>query len=95
MLLLSTVSNKNIYSVPIASPYYSKSRFFFLPKSLNIRKFVYSWTIGENGDVGVLDIEVEVSSQAYPPAEAHNSLEITESGGSSNTEDPFDSNSED
>ncbi|HJR85333.1 MAG TPA: hypothetical protein VJ772_08205 [Nitrososphaeraceae archaeon] len=58
-------------------------------------KFVYSWTIGENGDVGVLDIEVEVSSQGYPPAEAHNSFEITESGESSNTEDPFDSNSED
>ena len=31
-------------------------------------KFVYSWTIGENGDVGALDIEVEVSSQAYPSA---------------------------
>jgi hypothetical protein len=58
-------------------------------------KFVYSWTIGENGDVGVLDIEVEVSSQAYPPAEAHSSFEITESGESSNTEDPFDSDSED
>jgi hypothetical protein len=58
-------------------------------------KFVYSWTIGENGDVGVLDLEVEVSSQGYPPAEAHNSFEITESGESSNTEDPFDSNSED
>jgi hypothetical protein len=60
-----------------------------------LRKFVYSWTIGENGDVGVLDIEVEVSSQAYPPEEAHNSFEITESSESSNTEDPFDSNSED
>jgi hypothetical protein len=58
-------------------------------------KFVYSWTIGENGDVGVLDIEVEVSGQGYPPAEAHNSFEITESGESSDTEDPFDSNSED
>ncbi|HYY86138.1 MAG TPA: hypothetical protein VE594_03435, partial [Nitrososphaeraceae archaeon] len=42
-------------------------------------KFVYSWTIGEKGDVGALDIEVAVSSQAYPPAEAHNSFEITES----------------
>ena len=57
-------------------------------------KFVYSWTIGEKGDVGALDIEVEVSSQAYPPSAAHSSFEITESGESSNTEDPFDSSSE-
>ena len=57
-------------------------------------KFVYSWTIGENGDVGALDIEVEVSSQAYPSAAEHSSFEITESGESSNTEDPFNSNSE-
>ena len=57
-------------------------------------KFVYSWTIGEKGDVGALDIEVAVSSQAYPPAEAHNSFEITESGESPNTEDPFESSSE-
>ena len=47
------------------------------------------WTIGENGDVGALDIEVEVSSQAYPSAAEHSSFEITESGESSNTEDPF------
>ena len=53
-------------------------------------KFVYSWTIGEKGDVGALDIEVEVSSQAYPPAAAHSSFEITESGDSSDTEDPFE-----
>jgi hypothetical protein len=58
-------------------------------------KFVYSWTIGVDGDVGALVIEVEVSSQAYPPAEAQSSFEITESGESSNTEDPFDSDSED
>ena len=58
-------------------------------------KFVYSWTIGEKGDVGALDIEVEVSSQVYPPAAAHSSIEITESGESSNTEDPFESSSED
>jgi len=57
-------------------------------------KFVYSWTIGENGDVGALDIEVEVSSQAYPSAAEHSSFEITESGESSNTEDPFNSNSD-
>ncbi|HEX6378162.1 MAG TPA: hypothetical protein VFZ60_03675 [Nitrososphaeraceae archaeon] len=57
-------------------------------------KFVYSWTIGENGDVGALDIEVEVSSQAYPSAAEHSSFEITESGEPSNTEDPFNSNSD-
>ena len=57
-------------------------------------KFVYSWTIGEKGDVGALDIEVQVSSQAYPPSAAHSSFEITESGESSNTEDPFESSSE-
>ena len=58
-------------------------------------KFVYSWTIGETGDVGALDIEVKVSSQVYPPAAEHSSFEITESGESSNTEDPFESGSED
>jgi len=58
-------------------------------------KFVYSWTIGENGDAGALDIEVEVSSQEYPPAEAHSSFDITESGESLDTEDPFESDSED
>jgi hypothetical protein len=57
-------------------------------------KFVYSWTIGEKGDVGALDIEVQVSSQAYPPSAAHSSFEITESGESSNTEDPFESSSQ-
>ncbi|MFN2435251.1 MAG: hypothetical protein ABR515_07735 [Nitrososphaeraceae archaeon] len=57
-------------------------------------KFVYSWTIGEKGDVGALDIEVQVSSQAYPPSAAHSSFEIMESGESSNTEDPFESSSE-
>jgi hypothetical protein len=30
-------------------------------------KFVYSWIIGKKGDVGALSIEVEVSSQGYPP----------------------------
>ena len=39
-------------------------------------KFVYSWIIGENGDVGPLVIEVRVSSQAYPSASAVNSFEI-------------------
>ena len=58
-------------------------------------KFVYSWTIGETGDVGALDLEVKASSQVYPPAAEHSSFEITESGESSNTEDPFKSGSED
>ena len=39
-------------------------------------KFVYSWIIGENGDVGPLAIEVHASSQAYPSASAVNSFEI-------------------
>jgi glucose/arabinose dehydrogenase len=39
-------------------------------------KFVYSWIIGENGDVGPLAIEVDVSSQAYPSASAVSSFEI-------------------
>jgi phosphatidate phosphatase APP1 len=42
-------------------------------------KFVYSWTIGENGDVGPLAIEVEVSSQGYPPSSAVGSFDIVES----------------
>jgi hypothetical protein len=39
-------------------------------------KFVYSWIIGENGDVGPLAIEVDVSSQAYPSTSAVSSFEI-------------------
>jgi hypothetical protein len=39
-------------------------------------KFVYSWTIGENGDVGSLSIEVEVSSQDYPTSSATGSFDI-------------------
>ena len=42
-------------------------------------KFVYSWTIGENGDVGPLSIEVEVSSQGYPPSSATGSFDIVDS----------------
>ena len=41
-------------------------------------KFVYSWTIGEKGDVGALSIEVEVSSQGYPPSSATGSFDIVE-----------------
>jgi hypothetical protein len=42
-------------------------------------KFVYSWIIGENGDVGPLSIEVEVSNQGYPSASATSSFEIVDS----------------
>src|SRR4026207_1071925 len=41
-------------------------------------KFVYSWIIGEKGDVGALSIEVEVSSQGYPPSSATGSFEIVD-----------------
>jgi len=41
-------------------------------------KFVYSWTIGEKGDVGALSIEVEVSSQGYPPSSATGSFDIVD-----------------
>jgi hypothetical protein len=41
-------------------------------------KFVYSWTIGEKGDVGALSIEVEVSSQRYPPSSATGSFDIVD-----------------
>jgi hypothetical protein len=42
-------------------------------------KFVYSWTIGENGDVGPLSIEIEVSSQGYIDSSVTNSFEIADS----------------
>ena len=41
-------------------------------------KFVYSWTIGEKGDVGALSIEAEVSSQGYPPSSATGSFDIVD-----------------
>jgi aldose sugar dehydrogenase len=41
-------------------------------------KFVYSWIIGENGDVGPLVVEVKVSSPAYPSTSAVNSFEIVD-----------------
>jgi len=57
-------------------------------------KFVYSWIIGENGDVGPLSIEVEVSSQGYPSASATSSFEIVDSseasGINNDSDDPFD-----
>ncbi|MDW0141599.1 MAG: metallophosphoesterase, partial [Nitrososphaeraceae archaeon] len=42
-------------------------------------KFVYSWTIGENGDVGPLSIEVEVSSEGYPSTSVTGSFDIVDS----------------
>jgi aldose sugar dehydrogenase len=42
-------------------------------------KFVYSWIIGEKGDVGPLTIEVEVSSQGYSPSSAVGSFDIVDS----------------
>ncbi|HEX7818466.1 MAG TPA: hypothetical protein VF419_03725 [Nitrososphaeraceae archaeon] len=57
-------------------------------------KFVYSWIIGENGDVGPLSILVEVASQGYPSASATSSFEIVESseasGINNEIDDPFD-----
>jgi hypothetical protein len=57
-------------------------------------KFVYSWIIGENGDVGPLSIEVQVSSQGYPSASATSSFEIVDSSEASGINndlgDPFD-----
>ena len=46
-------------------------------------KFVYSWIIGEKGDVGPLAIEVGVSSQGYPPSSAVGSFDIVESSAQS------------
>jgi hypothetical protein len=41
-------------------------------------KFVYSWIIGKKGDVGALSIEVEVSSQGYPPSSTTGSFDIVD-----------------
>ena len=46
-------------------------------------KFVYSWTIGENGDVGPLSIEIEVSSQGYTDSSVINSFDIIDSSSTS------------
>jgi len=46
-------------------------------------KFVYSWTIGKNGDVGPLSIEIEVSSQGYIDSSITNSFDIVDSSSSS------------
>ncbi|MGI8834566.1 MAG: hypothetical protein ACR2IS_18255, partial [Nitrososphaeraceae archaeon] len=54
-------------------------------------KFVYSWIVGKKGDTGPLVMEVEASSQGYPPASANISFELVKSGESSQTENPFQS----
>ena len=42
----------------------------------SLGEFVYSWTIGENGDAGPLSVQVEVSSQEHPPTSATISFDI-------------------
>jgi hypothetical protein len=41
-------------------------------------EFVYSWTIGENGDAGPLSVQVEVSDQEHPPSSATSSFDIVD-----------------
>ena len=41
-------------------------------------KFVYSWIIGENGDVGSLVVEVKASNPLYPSTSAVSSFEIVD-----------------
>jgi hypothetical protein len=57
-------------------------------------KFVYSWTIGENGDVGPLSVEVEISSQGSPSSSATSSFDIVDTSETSeinnDLSDPFD-----
>jgi hypothetical protein len=42
-------------------------------------KFVYSWTIGKDGDVGPLMVEIEVSTQGYPSSSVRSSFDIVDS----------------
>jgi hypothetical protein len=51
-------------------------------------KFVYSWTIGENGDVGPLSIELEVSSEGFPSASTTGSFEVADSSEASGINNP-------
>ena len=46
-------------------------------------KFVYSWTIGENGDVGPLSIEIDVSSQGRTDSSVTSSFDVVESSSAS------------
>ena len=51
-------------------------------------KFVYSWIIGENGDVGPLSIELEVSSEGYPSTSVTGSFEVVDSSEASGINNP-------
>jgi uncharacterized protein YfaP (DUF2135 family) len=46
-------------------------------------KFVYSWIIGENGDVGTLSVEVDISSQDFRSSSATGSFDIIDSSAES------------
>jgi hypothetical protein len=46
-------------------------------------KFVYSWTIGENGDVGPLSIEIDVSSQGRTDSSVTSSFDVVDSSSAS------------
>ena len=41
-------------------------------------EFVYSWTIGENGDVGPLSVQVDVSDKEHLPSSASSSFDIVD-----------------
>jgi len=41
-------------------------------------EFVYSWTIGENGDAGPLSVQVEVSDKEHLPSSASSSFDIVD-----------------
>ena len=46
-------------------------------------KFVYSWTIGENGDLGPLTVEIDVSSQGRTDSSVTSSFDIVDSSSTS------------
>jgi hypothetical protein len=46
-------------------------------------KFVYSWTIGKNGDLGPLNIEVEATTQGFSSSPVRSSFDIVDSSGAS------------
>ena len=51
-------------------------------------KFVYSWIIGENGDVGPLSIELEVSSEGFSSTSVTGSFEVVDSSEASGFNNP-------
>jgi hypothetical protein len=80
-----TVTNSNSRAIPNAEIdgklVYPGNDFekTFKGKTDHQGKFVYSWTIGENGDVGPLSVEIEVSSQGYIDSSVTNSFDIVDS----------------